>query len=233
MDRDTDRRGFMTTVAAGAAATGVGAGVASAQEGDEKRVKITMHDDEYVMVPHGLYVEPGETVTFESDVGAPHSSEAYEDRIPEGAEKWDSGIMDTGETFEHTFEVEGTYDYFCAPHKVLGQVGRIVVGEPGGPAEETGTPDEPALGEIPSGDEIVEQGSFSVVEDDEDAVPWLPFSLIGGGFSLVSLLVIAGAGTYVWKQEEGDNSAWSVGAASLAGGVLLMVGVVLHLIGVL
>jgi len=231
MDRDTDRREFMTTVAAGAAATGVGAGVASAQEGDEKRVQITMHDDEYVMAPHGLYVEPGETVVFETGVGAPHSSEAYEDRIPEDAEKWDSGIMDQGETFEHTFEVEGTYDYFCAPHKVLGQVGRIVVGEPGGPAEDSDIPDQPALGEIPSGDEIVERGRISVIEEEEES--WLPFSVIGGGFSLVSLLVVAGVGTYVWKQEQGDNSAWSVGAASLAAGILLMIGVVLHLTGVL
>ncbi len=231
MDRDTDRRGFMTTVAAGAAATGVGAGVASAQEGDENRVRITMHDDEYVMVPHGLYVEPGETVIFESHVGAPHSSVSYDDRVPEGAEGWDSGIMDQGETFEHTFEVEGTYDYFCGPHVTLGQVGRIVVGEPGGPAEESPIPDEPALGEIPSGDEIVEQGRVSVVEEEDDT--WLPFSLVGGGFGLVSLLIVAGVGTYVWNKEEGDNSAWSVGAASLAAGILLMVGVVLHLIGVL
>ena len=32
-------------------------------------------------------------------------------------------------------EVEGTYDYFSRNHEILGMVGRIVVGRPGGPAE--------------------------------------------------------------------------------------------------
>lgn len=70
-----------------------------------------------------------------------HSSTAYEKgngsatvtRIPGGAEAWDSGILnEQGATYEHTFETNGIYDYFCTPHKSLGMVARIVVGEPGG-----------------------------------------------------------------------------------------------------
>ena len=38
-------------------------------------------------------------------------------------------------TFEWTFDVEGTYDYFSRDQEIMGMVGRIVVGKPGGPAE--------------------------------------------------------------------------------------------------
>ena len=38
-------------------------------------------------------------------------------------------------SFQWTFDVEGTYDYFSRNHEVLGLVGRIVVGKPGGPGE--------------------------------------------------------------------------------------------------
>ena len=59
----------------------------------------------------------------------------HELRIPEGAEPWDSGVLQTqapekGSTFEHTFTQEGVYDYFCRPHEAAGMVGRIVVGRP-------------------------------------------------------------------------------------------------------
>jgi hypothetical protein len=41
------------------------------------------------------------------------------------------------ETFEHTFETEGVYNYYCTPHEALGTVGLVVVGGPqGGPGTE-------------------------------------------------------------------------------------------------
>ena len=43
--------------------------------------------------------------------------------------------MRVGTTFGYTFEVEGTYDYYSRRHEVIGMVGRIVVGRPGGPGE--------------------------------------------------------------------------------------------------
>ena len=59
----------------------------------------------------------------------------HELRIPENAKSFDSGIMLVGTTFEYTFEVEGTYDYYSRRQEVIGTVGRIVVGSPGGPGE--------------------------------------------------------------------------------------------------
>ncbi|WP_435360219.1 plastocyanin/azurin family copper-binding protein [Haloarchaeobius sp. DFWS5] len=86
--------------------------------------------------PLVVWVENGGTVTFVMDSGN-HSATAYSEendqprRIPEGANSFDSGVLlDEGETFEHTFETEGVYDYFCIPHHGMGMVGSVIVGQP-------------------------------------------------------------------------------------------------------
>ena len=122
----------------------------------------------YYFDPIGLFVESGETVTFEIQSGS-HSATAYKEgessasvtRIPDGAEAFNSETLSgQGTAYEHTFETTGTYDYFCIPHKSLGMVGRIVVGEPGGPAEGSMPPD----GDVPESQTIVDQGSVSYSE---------------------------------------------------------------------
>jgi len=90
--------------------------------------------------PIGLHVAPGTTVRWvlESNV---HTVTAYHPRngnhslrIPPAATAFDSGfLVNPGATFEQRFTVEGVYDYFCLPHEAAGMVGRIVVGQPGGP----------------------------------------------------------------------------------------------------
>ena len=129
---------------------------------------MTTKGSEYYFDPIGLFVESGDTVTWKIDSQA-HSSTAYQSgngpsevtRIPDGAEAWNSEVLtEQGATFDHTFHVEGTYDYFCIPHKSLGMVGRIVVGNPGGPAEGTMPPD----GDVPTSEAILENGMVSFGE---------------------------------------------------------------------
>lgn len=49
-------------------------------------------------------------------------------RIPKDATAWNSGTLsEAGATFEHTFEVKGTYDYFCIPHESIGMMGSMTV----------------------------------------------------------------------------------------------------------
>ena len=116
--------------------------------------------DSHFFDPVGLYVEPGETITWTNDSRA-HSTTAYAEgnpsasvrRIPEEAEAWNSGTLTEQGA---TFEIEGTYDYYCIPHKTLGMVGRLVVGKPGGPAVDSHPPD----GSLPSGDAIAERGAI-------------------------------------------------------------------------
>jgi plastocyanin len=116
--------------------------------------------------PKGLVIDPGTTIQFVNTSGS-HAATAYHPdnddkplRIPEDATVWDSGIYtDTGETFEHTFGVEGVYDYYCSPHEMLGMVGRIIVGTPqDGPG--TNPPEElpPAAQEsLPSIESVLDQ----------------------------------------------------------------------------
>lgn len=118
--------------------------------------------------PVGLYVEPGETVTWKGENGQ-HSTHAFhpdtgsERRIPDGAEPWSSSVISYG-TFEHTFEVEGTYDYYCGVHYNHSMVGRIVVGSPGGPADGQRT----AYGPVPAADAIVERGKISYFDFSDE-----------------------------------------------------------------
>lgn len=124
---------------------------------------VEMHTDLY-FDPVGLYVEPGETVSFELVSGVhgatayhPANEAAFDRRVPDGAPAWDTGVFDTEGAFRNvTFETPGTHDYYCQPHKQLGMIGRIVVGEPGGPAEDGSNPD----GELPDSNAIVDEGSI-------------------------------------------------------------------------
>lgn len=135
--------------------------------GGANEVMMVTEGSDYYFDPIGLHVEPGTTVTFVNDSGT-HSSTAYSSdngknqMIPDGASSWDSGLLsESGATFDHTFETEGTYNYYCTPHETLGMVARIVVGEPGGPGEEATPQNGPSTGQFPPSDVIVDQGSVA------------------------------------------------------------------------
>jgi hypothetical protein len=68
------------------------------------------------------------------------ANENHERRIPDTAQPFDSGPMNKAADgfirFDHTFDVEGTYDYFSITHESIGRVGRVAVGRPGGPGEQ-------------------------------------------------------------------------------------------------
>ena len=117
--------------------------------------------------PVGLHVRPGETVAFVVERGT-HTATAYhaendapETRIPADAEPWDTDdLLGDESTYVQEFTAQGTHDFFCRHHRTAGMVGRIVVGEPGGPAEERAIPD----GGVPDSATIVERGAVSYEE---------------------------------------------------------------------
>lgn len=99
--------------------------------------------------PHVLRLTVGGTATWVNESGT-HSATAYHpdnDKpllMPEGAESFDSGVLtEAGAEFSHTFETEGVYHFYCAPHEALGMLGSVIVGEPDAHGQ-------PALGEVPS-----------------------------------------------------------------------------------
>ena len=91
--------------------------------------------------PVGLFVDKGTTVQWTAQRWTPSvtayhpANDNHELRIPEGAKPFDSGMLASLQTWQWTFDVEGTYDYFSKYHEGIGLIGRIVVGRPGGPAE--------------------------------------------------------------------------------------------------
>ncbi|WP_435195464.1 halocyanin domain-containing protein [Natronomonas sp. EA1] len=110
--------------------------------------------------PVAVAIQPGDTVEWEL-VSGQHTATAFPARIPEGAEPFDTGLLtEAGTTASVTFETEGTYDYYCEPHRGLQMVGRIVVGVAGGPGNE-GSPPE---GMLPAGFDVQEAGAVSFAE---------------------------------------------------------------------
>ncbi|MFB6132673.1 MAG: plastocyanin/azurin family copper-binding protein [Halanaeroarchaeum sp.] len=110
----------------------------------------TTDDGEQHFDPHVTRVTVGGRVTWVLESGS-HTATAYHPRndqprlVPEGTEAWDSGLLtEPGETYEHTFDVEGVYHYFCVPHEAQGMLGTVIVGSPD-PAEQI------ALQTIPEG----------------------------------------------------------------------------------
>lgn len=90
----------------------------------------------YVFDPSIAWVETGAQVTWnirnaDHSITAYHPDNDHSLRIPDGAASFDSGILSSGDTFSHTFETAGVYNYFCLPHESLGMVGLVIAGSPG------------------------------------------------------------------------------------------------------
>ncbi|MFC6825988.1 cupredoxin domain-containing protein [Halopelagius fulvigenes] len=97
--------------------------------------------------PAEITVSAGEEVVWQNTSSRGHTVTAYEDSIPEEAAYFASGgyedeqtareefrngvngIIESGSSYSHTFEVPGTYEYVCIPHEQSGMVGTVVVEE--------------------------------------------------------------------------------------------------------
>ncbi len=129
-----NRRRFLALAGSGTAVAVAGCldGGGAAVSGDNV---VEMTIDSYR--PEELTVEPGTTVEFVNTSSHAHTVTAFQDGYPSDAEYWASGGFDTeeeaiddwnsreqegqlrtNEVFEHTFEIPGTYNYYCIPHYV-------------------------------------------------------------------------------------------------------------------
>lgn len=110
--------------------------VTAPQESSQGQVHIvkmvTTQDGRNFFDPAEITITVGDTVRWvnecEEGVACVHSAQAYPDKIPAGAEVFDSTLL-TGQglTYEHTFTIPGEYEYFCLPHEALGMKGKIIV----------------------------------------------------------------------------------------------------------
>ncbi len=107
--------------------------VAALADGHEpKTIEVQMlnkHPDNpreaMVFHPAVIRANVGDTIKFLStDRG--HNSEATRDMLPDGVDRWKSKINDD---FELVVEADGTYGFNCTPHKTVGMVGLLLVGD--------------------------------------------------------------------------------------------------------
>jgi plastocyanin len=78
--------------------------------------------------PASVTIQPGDTVqwTWSDDF---HSSTSGSPGSPSGL--WDSGILNKGATFSHTFNTAGSFPYYCTPHgSCCGMTGTVTVSGP-------------------------------------------------------------------------------------------------------
>jgi plastocyanin len=139
---EMSRRAFLTTAAGTAAAAGA-AGTAAAQGGSTAEV-VVGPGGSLVYEPgtdEPLQITPGTTVEFVWDSD---NHNIVVDSQPEDA-SWEGHetIENSGFTYEYTFEVLGTYEYYCEPHVSAGMEATIEV------VEEISTPEPANVPSVP------------------------------------------------------------------------------------
>ncbi|WP_132057668.1 plastocyanin/azurin family copper-binding protein [Halorussus amylolyticus] len=143
----TTASGNETTTAANETATGnesdSGAGGGGGGGGPTEEVTVGPGGS-LVFEPAELTIEPGTTVqwVWDSDNHNVVPSSQPDDADWSGTEGGDDQTYDTGHEYEHTFEVEGDYEYYCTPHETAGMVASITVQEGGGGGGGGGTAEE-------------------------------------------------------------------------------------------
>jgi len=78
---------------------------------------------DFDFVPATITIGVGDSVLWTNNGASPHTSTGG---------SWNSGTMNPGATFSHTFNSAGSFPYVCQFHESLGMVGTVVVQAGGG-----------------------------------------------------------------------------------------------------
>ncbi|MFT4946597.1 MAG: plastocyanin [Natronomonas sp.] len=130
----------LTTGLAGCSTDGDSGPDSDARDDPPSSVLVEMTDD-LTFEPETVDVSVDGTVTWENVGAVAHSVTAYSESIPADAAYFASGEFETesdanqqypevgsigrDETYEHTFETAGTYEYYCIPHESGNMVGTV------------------------------------------------------------------------------------------------------------
>ena len=71
-------------------------------------------------------INPGDTVFWKATDKGHNVQFISKNGVPEGVEKFKSKI---GKDAEYTFITPGIYAYWCLPHKTMGMIGFVIVGD--------------------------------------------------------------------------------------------------------
>lgn len=100
---------------------------------DTVRVEVKGTSENPRFVPAVAKVNPGDVIEFVVREGL-HTVTSYHPdnrrplRMPESAGSFDSGLLESGDSWFLDISLAGVYDYFCLPHERMGHAGRIIAG---------------------------------------------------------------------------------------------------------
>ena len=91
--------------------------------------------DSLTFSPKTVEITVGQTVEWTTVGGMPHTvtdkpgsaGNPENEGLPNGAEPFDSGLIESGQKFRHTFTTPGEYTYLCLLHEAGQMVGKVVV----------------------------------------------------------------------------------------------------------
>lgn len=118
----------------GVAAVLLGLSMAAASAHAQPAATVAMTGD-MTFEPATVTVPAGSTVVWENTSAVPHTATADPGKaadpahveLPQGAQPFHSGFVQPGESYSHTFEVPGRYQYVCLPHEAAGMIGEVIV----------------------------------------------------------------------------------------------------------
>jgi plastocyanin len=101
--------------------------------GEKAGPVVEMNELKYA--PARLTIKAGDTVTWRNTDGMAHTvtddptkaRNKESARLPVGAEPWDSGVVEAGQSWSRRFDTPGEYTYFCIPHELAGMVATLTV----------------------------------------------------------------------------------------------------------
>lgn len=99
-----------------------------------KTITVGMTDSLH-FTPHTVTIHKGDTVVWKNGSLLTHTVtdvpklavKQGDATLPKGAKPFNSGYLNPGQSFSHTFTVPGTYHYFCIPHEAVGMLGVVIV----------------------------------------------------------------------------------------------------------
>src|SRR5215212_5230559 len=137
----------------------------------------TVSIKDFAFDPKTISVNLGDTITWTNDGPSPHTVSADDG-------SFDSGNLDKGATFSHTFDKAGTVAYFCKYHGSKGGTGMaasITVAEVPAAAPTAAPAAAEPSGSVDAADQAIVNGSITVANVTAGQDGWIVAHLDEGG----------------------------------------------------
>ena len=82
-------------------------------------VKIIGDEVKEPYIPGSIIIQSGDKVRWINNDVEVHSVTSGLESSADGGNQFDSGLLNANQTFEHTFDKPGTYNYYCSVHPIM------------------------------------------------------------------------------------------------------------------